>query len=169
MTADLVFWYKYLLEQTVGSFQENLDIYLKMARKEKYWEKANKFVCSSLVTADNFHNSLFWFTLMTGEHPKTAKELHSRECYGHLHELPEILGSKSKNGHFDCHSDQADQRYNPKCPSYGKSLWDNNGGDRPTQLLSTCFSQLRVWLERVYLLRICPFCMKRSGDLEKFR
>ena len=39
----------------------------------------------------------------------------------------------------------------------------------PTQLLSTCFSQLRVWLERVYLLRICPFCMKRSGDLEIFR
>ena len=27
----------------------------------------------------------------------------------------------------------------------------NNGGDRPTQLLSTCLSQLRVWLERVYL------------------
>ena len=45
---------------------------------------------------------------------------------------------------------------------------DNNGGDRPTQLLSTCFSQLRVWLERVYHLRICPFCMKRSGDLEIF-
>ena len=49
------------------------------------------------------------------------------------------------------------------------SYSDNNGGDRPTQLLSTCFSQLRVWLERVYLLRICPFCMKRSGDLEIFR
>ena len=32
---------------------------------------------------------------------------------------------------------------------------DNNGGDKPTQLLSTCFSQLRVWLERVCLLRIC--------------
>ena len=46
---------------------------------------------------------------------------------------------------------------------------DNNGGDRPTQLLSTCFSQLRVWLERVCMLRICPFCMKRSGDLEIFR
>ena len=45
----------------------------------------------------------------------------------------------------------------------------NNGDDRPTQLLSTCFSQLRVWLERVYLLRICPFCMKLSGDLEIFR
>ena len=32
---------------------------------------------------------------------------------------------------------------------------DNNGSDKPTQLLSTCFSQLRVWLERVCLLRIC--------------
>ena len=32
---------------------------------------------------------------------------------------------------------------------------DNNGGDKPTQLLSTYFSQLRVWLERVCLLRIC--------------
>jgi len=37
---------------------------------------------------------------------------------------------------------------------------DNNGVDRPTQLLSTCFCQLRVWLERVCLLRICPLCMK---------
>ena len=44
-----------------------------------------------------------------------------------------------------------------------------NGDDRPTQLLSTCFSQLRVWLERVCLLRICPFCTKRLGDLEIFR
>ena len=42
----------------------------------------------------------------------------------------------------------------------------NSGGDRPTQLLSTCFSLLRVWLERVCLLRIYPFCTKRSGDLE---
>ena len=25
---------------------------------------------------------------------------------------------------------------------------DNNGGDKPTHFLSTCFSQLRVWLER---------------------
>ena len=32
---------------------------------------------------------------------------------------------------------------------------DNNRGDKPTQLLSTCFSQLRVCLERVCLLRIC--------------
>ena len=32
-----------------------------------------------------------------------------------------------------------------------KKIIDNNGGDRPTQLLSTCFSQLRVWLERVCL------------------
>ena len=43
------------------------------------------------------------------------------------------------------------------------------GGDRPTQLLSTCFSQLRVWLERVCHLRICPFFTKRSGDLDIFR
>ena len=46
---------------------------------------------------------------------------------------------------------------------------DNNGGDRPTQLLSMFVSQLRVWLERVCLLRICPFCTKQSGDLEIFR
>ena len=49
-----------------------------------------------------------------------------------------------------------------------KKISDNNGGDRPTQLLSTCFSQLRVWLERV-CPEICPFCTKRSGDLEIFR
>ena len=49
------------------------------------------------------------------------------------------------------------------------TLSDNNGGDRPTQLLSMCFSRLRVWLERVCLLRISPFCTKRSGDLEIFR
>ena len=33
-----------------------------------------------------------------------------------------------------------------------------------TQLLSTCNTQFRVWLERVYLLGICPFCTKQLGD-----
>ena len=53
--------------------------------------------------------------------------------------------------------------------NFSSPLSDNKGGDRPTQLLSKCFSQLRVWFERVCLLRICPFCTKRSGDLEIFR
>ena len=50
--------------------------------------------------------------------------------------------------------------------NFSSPLSDNKGGDRPTQLLSTCFSHLRVWLERVCLLSICT---KRSGDLEIFR
>ena len=33
-----------------------------------------------------------------------------------------------------------------------------------TQLLSTCNTQFRVWLERVYLLGICPFCTKQLAD-----
>ena len=33
---------------------------------------------------------------------------------------------------------------------------DNNGGNRPAQLPSTCNSRFKVLLEQVYLLRICP-------------
>ena len=56
------------------------------------------------------------------------------------------------------------------CPIDDSTFWimncDNNGGDRPTQLLSTCNSHFRVWLERVYVLGICPFCTKQLGVLE---